>query len=121
MRYDLSGDALGWGVNLSSNLKIEKDTVRLQVVYGEGIQNYMNDAPVDVAAGGRRTRETSLEGEALPITGIVAFFDHTWNDKWTSTIGYSRPTSTTPTGRATAPSRPGQYGLVNALYTPAAS
>ena len=39
----------GWGINLSSNLKVGKsDVVRLQFVFGEGIQNYMNDSPVDV-------------------------------------------------------------------------
>ena len=44
---DLSGDATGWGLNLSSNLNFGKDVVRLHV-FGEGIQNYMNDAPVDI-------------------------------------------------------------------------
>src|SRR5262249_664860 len=48
-QFDLSGSATGWGVNLSSNLKPTKnDTIRLQVVFGEGIQNYMNDSPVDI-------------------------------------------------------------------------
>ena len=43
------GDATGWGINLSSNLKLgEATSLRLQFVFGEGIQNYMNDAPVDV-------------------------------------------------------------------------
>src|SRR5262245_15888519 len=47
--FDLSGDATGWGINLSSNLKVgSKDIVRLQFVFGEGIQNYMNDSPVDI-------------------------------------------------------------------------
>ncbi len=55
---DASGSESGWGVNLSSNLKLfEADTLRLQVVYGEGIANYMNDATADVGAtGGRRHR-----------------------------------------------------------------
>ena len=47
--FDLSGDATGWGLNLSSNLKAGRRTsIRLQFVFGEGIQNYMNDAPVDI-------------------------------------------------------------------------
>ncbi len=47
--FDLSGEGTGWGINLSSNLKHGKDdVVRLQFVFGEGIQNYMNDSPVDV-------------------------------------------------------------------------
>ena len=48
-RFDLSGDATGWGLNLSSNLKAGKsDVLRFQFVFGEGIQNYMNDSPVDI-------------------------------------------------------------------------
>src|SRR5215831_2649251 len=48
-KFDLSGSATGWGINLSSNLKpTKKDVVRLQYVFGSGIQNYMNDSPVDV-------------------------------------------------------------------------
>ena len=51
MVSDYSGDALGWGLNLSTNLNIGKTNIfrRFQVVYGAGIQNYMNDAPVDVS------------------------------------------------------------------------
>ena len=48
--FDLDQDLTGWGINLSSNLKFGNDTLRLQYVFGEGIQNYMNDAPVDVGA-----------------------------------------------------------------------
>ena len=47
--FDLSGGVWGWGVNFSSNLKAyKKDVIKLQLVYGKGIQNYMNDAPADV-------------------------------------------------------------------------
>ena len=36
---DVSGDVLGWGLNLSSNVKLgEASTARLQFVYGEGCQ-----------------------------------------------------------------------------------
>src|SRR6185436_15103209 len=45
---DISGDAVGWGINLSPNVKLGRSTLRLQAVYGEGIENYMNDAPADV-------------------------------------------------------------------------
>ena len=47
--YDLSDKTVGWGLNLSSNINITKSLVgRFQVVYGEGIENYMNDAPADI-------------------------------------------------------------------------
>jgi hypothetical protein len=48
-QFDLSGSATRWGINLSSNVKsASSSTLRLQFVFGEGIQNYMNDSPVDV-------------------------------------------------------------------------
>src|SRR5262249_2967482 len=81
---NLSGSATGWGVNVSSNLKFSKDTLRLQVVYGEGVANYMNAATPAARAGtGAGT------GEAPPPLGVVAFYDKTWNSKFTSSFGYS--------------------------------
>src|SRR5579864_7080284 len=46
---NLGGSVVGWGVNVTSNLNLSKKNVaKLAVVYGNGIENYMNDAPVDV-------------------------------------------------------------------------
>ncbi len=46
---NFSGSAFGWGINTSSNLKFgENTTAKLSLVYGHGIQNYMNDAPIDI-------------------------------------------------------------------------
>src|SRR5262249_25254765 len=46
---DLSGSQLGWGVSASSNVKLwSKNVLKLQLTYGEGIQNYMNDAGPDI-------------------------------------------------------------------------
>ena len=60
------------------------------MVYGEGIQNYMNDAPVDVGIQNNFSNpRTPVVGEALPVLGIVAFLDLNWSDEWTSTVGYS--------------------------------
>ncbi len=48
-RYDLSGDAVGWGINLSAGVTVaEMDRIHAQFAYGQGIENYMNDATVDV-------------------------------------------------------------------------
>ena len=69
----------------------ETDTLRAQFTYGEGIQNYFNDAPIDVGLksnGGNTV--TPVTGEALPIFGMVVALDHTWNDKWTTAAFYSR-------------------------------
>src|SRR4030095_1001561 len=47
--FDLGGTEVGAGLNLTSNLKFTpNDTGRFAFVFGQGIQNYMNDAPVDV-------------------------------------------------------------------------
>jgi hypothetical protein len=90
--FDLGGRATGAGVSLTSALKAGKnDVVKLSFVYGHGIQNYMNDAPVDV--GVERTNSTNprtpIRGVALPLLGVMAYLDHTWNKRWASSIGYS--------------------------------
>jgi hypothetical protein len=107
---DVSGDATGWGINLSSNLRFGQDTLRLQVVYGEGIANYMNDATVDVGLTG----DADI-AEALPLLGVVAFYDRTWNETWTSTIGYSLIDFDNSAGQAPSAFKRGQYVLVNLL------
>ena len=119
-QFDLSGDATGWGLNLSSNLKLGKsDTIRLQFAFGEGIQNYMNDAPVDIGIVNDLSNPvTPIRGEPLPIVGIVAFLDHTWSEKFSSSFGYSRTTSTTPTARRPNAFKVGQYALGNLLVLP---
>jgi len=117
---DLSGDATGWGLNLSSNLKPTKnDTIRLQFVFGEGIQNYMNDSPVDIGIVNNFSNPvTPILGEAIPIIGIVAFLDHNWNEKMSSTFGYSRQDNDNTEAQAPGAFRDGHYALGNFLYYP---
>ena len=88
-QFDLSGKATGWGLNFSSNLKPTKsDVVRLQFVYGEGIQNYMNDSPVDVGIVSNPGSTVSpIKGKTIPLVGVVAFLDHSWNERFSSTGG----------------------------------
>jgi hypothetical protein len=112
---DISGDATGWGINLSSNLKIQKGTARLSFVYGEGIQNYMNDAPVDVGA---EISGTDTTGVALPLTGISAFYDVNWNERWSSTVGYSMLDIDNSNGQTASAFKKGQYALANLMYYP---
>lgn len=118
--FDLSGKDLGWGLNFSTNLKLgEKNVFRGQVVYGEGIQNYMNDAPVDVAIQNNFDDPNKpVVGVALPVLGIVAFLDHTWSEKFTSSIGYSSvDVDNTDTQIASSFSK-GQYAVANLIYYP---
>ena len=119
-QFDLSGGVWGWGINLSSNLKVHKDNViKLQVVYGKGIQNYMNDAPADVGpVPNPGNPRTPLTGEPIPLLGIVAFYDHYWSPKWSSTVGYSRLDTDNTSGQADNAFRTGQYAVTNLLYYP---
>lgn len=118
--YDLSGDAVGWGLNLSTNLNIGKRSVfRGQLVYGEGIQNYMNDAPADIGIQNNPgVPSKPVIGVALPVTGIVAFLDHNWNDKFSSSVGYSSVSIDNADASTASTFRQGDYAIVNLLYTP---
>ena len=126
--FDFSGGALGMGVSVSSALNFTKNDVgRFQVTYGKGIQNYFNDAPVDV---GIRTRDVALqsrggvggeppiEGVALPIFGMSAFLDHKWNDKFSSAVGYSMINIENTNGQAPSAFRRGHYAIGNLAYYP---
>lgn len=117
---DLSGGTVGWGLHVSTNVKVaQKDTVRASVVYGEGIENYMNDAPVDVGPEANfGNAVTPVKGKALGVLGIVAFYDRTWNDHMTSTIGYSRVDISNSDLQAPDAFKVGQYALVNVLFYP---
>jgi DcaP outer membrane protein len=119
-QFDLSGDATGWGLNLSSNINVgEHDVVRIQYVFGEGIQNYMNDSPVDIGIVNNLSDPVRpIAGEPIPITGLVLFLDHTWSDRFTSSIGYSRQDNDNTEGQAPNAFETGEYALGNLLYTP---
>ena len=114
---DLAGNTLGWGVNVSTNVRFAEDTLRASVVYGEGIENYMNDAAADVGI----TNDIDDIGEALPVLGIVLFFDYAWDEALTSTVGYSRVDIDNSPGQSPGAFKTGQYALVNLLYHPAAN
>jgi len=115
---EFGGNATGWGLNLSSNLKPSpSDVLRLSVVHGEGIENYMNDAPVDIATTPGDVN-VPVKGVALPVWGYVGFLDHQWNEKWSTSLGYSRVDITNSQGQAPTAFKSGQYALVNLLCTP---
>jgi hypothetical protein len=111
---DFSGDAIGWGLNLSSNIKISNnDLLRLSVLYGAGVQNYMNDAPVDVAID-----TTERNGVAIPLLGAVAFFEHNWSEKFVTAIGYSMLDIDNTNGQSYNAFSMGHYALGNLIYYP---
>jgi hypothetical protein len=120
-RFDLNGSVWGWGISVSSNVKFgSNDTLRLQLVEGAGIENYFNDAPVDVGIKSNPGNAvTPIVGEALHDLGVVIYLDHNWNAKTSSAIGYSRVDITNSDGQAANAYKNGDYFSGNLLVTPA--
>lgn len=117
---NISGEATGWGINLSSNINFPgKNILKLQAVYGRGIENYMNDAGADIGPVAQPGNVvTPIQGKTLPVLGLLAFVDLTWNKYLTSTVGYSLVKIENSEGQTPAAFKRGQYGLVNLLVHP---
>jgi hypothetical protein len=109
---------VGWGINTSTGLKTwGADMLKLQVAYGEGIGNYMNDGGIDIAPD---NADINLAGaEAIPTLGISAYYDHFWNDRWASTLGWSMTDLDTSDGQAANEFKQGQIASINLLHYPA--
>ena len=119
--FDFGGSSVGAGFSVSSHLNFgEKNIGRFQFTYGKGIENYMNDAPVDIGARFTNAGEGKrpVEGVALPVFGMSAFLDHTWSSKFTSSFGYSMLNIDNSNAQAPEAFRRGQYAIGNLLYYP---
>ena len=117
---NLGGGAIGWGVDVSSVLNFtKKDTGRFSVVYGSGVENYMNDAPIDVGVKNNFGNPISpIKGVALPLLGVVAFLDHNWSDRFSTAIGYSMLNISNSNAQLPSDFHQGHYALTNLLYHP---
>ncbi len=117
------GSQTGWGVNVSGTFNVfEKDKVLLQVVHGDGIASYMNDGGMDIApkaAYDPLAPSPNLSAESVPLTGVVAYYDHYWTDQWSSSIGYSLTQVDNTNFQATNAYHKGDYASVNLLWYPA--
>lgn len=115
----VQGHVWGWGVNASANIKLDPALFKLQVVYGSAIENYMNDAGIDVGPQNAGLADTSLiDGVGLPVLGIVAFVDLKWCDFLTSTAGYSLVWLNNSDAQLPDSFHQGQYALANLLLHP---
>lgn len=122
-----SDSKTGWGINLTSNIKVfEKDVIHLGVVYGEGIASYMNDGGMDlapeidgvIAPPAPGLPPPGLRGDVVPLFGMLAYYDHYWNDKFSSSIGYSRVQVDNTNFQEPSAFQTAQYASANLLYTP---
>ena len=106
---------------MTSSIKFgERDTGKFAVVYGHGIENYMNDGPVDVgiARSNLTDPRRPIKGVALPMLGVIAYLDHNWNKKFSSTIGYSLLNIENSEGQSADAFSRGHYASANLLYYP---
>ncbi len=109
---------VGWGINTSSALNTwGKDQLKLQVAYGEGIGNYMNDGGIDIAPDS--TDITKANAETVPLWGLSAYYDHYWSDKWSTSVGWSMTDLDTTDGQGPDEFKKGQIANINLLYYPA--
>jgi len=143
--HDPQGHKIGWGVDLTGHAKLwEKDKLIGSVVFGQGIASYMNDGGTDLAADGIPARPAQVitpgpqglfppqtlllpaapataRAKAVPLLGVMAYLDHYWSDKWSSSIGYSFTRVDNTNLQDISAFREGEYASVNLLYTPASS
>jgi len=117
---NLSGSAIGWGINLTSNINFtKKDIGRFEFVYGKAIENYMNDAPVDIGVATNFSNPaTPVRGVPLPVLSVVSFLDHTWSERFSSSIGFSFLNISNSDAMTPASFHQGDYALANLLYHP---
>lgn len=118
--YDLTGSAVGWGLSLSTKLQFAKSVIfHGAVTTGAGIQNYMNDADTDIGIKRQYDNpKAPIKGIAIPMVGVVSYFDIFWNQKFSSSFGYSVLSNNTTESQLSTAYKMGQYASVNLLYTP---
>lgn len=122
--HEPKGHKMGWGLNLTSNIKLfEKDVIHLGVVYGEGIASYMNDGGMDLGPKGQLVvlpdgTLTGVRADVVPLLGLTAYYDHYWSDEWSSSIGWSQTKVDNLSFQAGDAFQTGQYASVNLLWAP---
>ena len=118
-QFDLNQSIMGWGFSFSSLMKVSKEALHLQYTFGNGIENYMNDAPVDVAPilnPGNPARP--IKGKPLPMWAMVAYLDHNWSDKLATSIGYSQVQIQNTSLQAPTAYHLGQYSTASLAWYP---
>jgi hypothetical protein len=117
------GSQTGWGFDLSAAINLlEKDKLLLSVVHGNGIASYMNDGGMDIAPTTLPTGPPGALGvgsEAVPLTGVMAYYDHYWNSMWSTSVGYSSTQVANTDLQNTTAFHKGQYASINLLMYPA--
>jgi hypothetical protein len=59
-----------------------------------------------------------VKAKAVPLTGVVAYYDHYWSKKWSSSIGYSFTEVDNTNFQDASTYHKGDYASVNLLTYP---
>ncbi len=116
----LSGSATGWGANLGTVINTtSKVKLKLQGVWGKGIENYIADVTPDVGLKSQsQNPDQPVQGTALPVWAFFSFAEISWTKTLQSSIGYSMETINNSDLQSSDAFRKGQYGLINLRYYP---
>ncbi|WP_020208039.1 DcaP family trimeric outer membrane transporter [Gilvimarinus chinensis] len=112
--HEPSGSDLGYGLNITSVLNLGDDHLRAGVVYGEGIASYMNDGGMDMAPDTLNPEDLT----SVPLLGVMAYYEHAWNDRMSSAVGYSFTEVDNHAQQLGSAFNKGEYASVNLLYSP---
>jgi hypothetical protein len=113
-----SGHEVGGGLNLASTINVfSRDTINLQLAGGYGIASYMNDGGTDIAPD----NDTPVRGAStVPILSWLAYYNRTWSDYFTSSIGVSEVRQFTVGGQEDDAFGTTHYASTNLLFHPIA-
>ena len=105
-----TASAWGWGLAVSSanSSSTPNDTLHVQLVDGQGVENYFNDAPIDIGlkSNAGNTGHAGRPGKALRRSSASSSFSiTTGTERYTTTVGYSRVDITNSDGQAPTPTR----------------
>jgi hypothetical protein len=112
-----TGGRFGWGLNGSTTIHLipNRLDVLAEVVGGQGIANYMNDATPDIAASGTAAAPSA---QAVPLLGLTGYLDFFWCKYLTSALGYSTVIMWNTSLQPTSAFKQGQYASANVLAQP---
>jgi hypothetical protein len=60
----------------------------------------------------------SLRGDVLPLLGLMAYYDHYWNDQWSTSLGWSMVDVDNTSFQQADAFNSAQYASANILWTP---